>query len=172
MNTKNIILIGYMGSGKTVIGRNTAKLLDFSFADTDEMIREVTGLPLPKLFRKHGEIRFRSEERLVLRKLAKNERTVIAFGGSLPPRKEDITLLIPGFFVMLTASPAVIMSRLSRKNDRLLIGGRPTEEKIDQMIQERKILFQDQIACTIDTGELTVDQAAEAIVNAYRVWSK
>ncbi len=172
MNTKNIILIGYMGSGKTVIGRNTARLLDYDFADTDEMISEVTGLTLSQLFRKHGEIRFRSEERLVLKKLAQRQRTVIAFGGSLPPQKEDIDLLVPGFFVMLTAAPEIIMSRLGRKNNRLLIGGRPSEEKIQQMIEERKLLFGDKICCTIDTGQLTVDEAAEAIAKAYQAWTE
>ena len=108
-----------MGSGKTVIGRQTARLLDFDFADTDDEIRQVTGMELRQLFRKHGEIRFRSEERLVLQKLAAREHIVIACGGSLPPKPENLELLRDkGWFVLLTAKPEVIRNRLQRKANR------------------------------------------------------
>ena len=87
----NIVLLGFMGSGKTGIGRQAARLLDFDFADTDEEIREVTGMELSKLYKKHGEIRCRSEEKLLISKLAQRDNMVIACGGSLPPeRRGDV----------------------------------------------------------------------------------
>lgn len=169
----NIVLIGYMGSGKTVIGRQTARLLDFSFADTDEEISSVTGLTLPNLFRKYGEIRFRSEERLILKKLADKENHVIACGGSLLPGNGDIDILRDkGFFVMLSAAPEVIWERLSRKNDRLLIGGRPSLSTIEKLLQERENYFQSLTDLRVDSGLLSVDEAAEKIVTAFRQQTK
>ena len=139
IHAPNIILIGFMGSGKTVIGRQTARLLNFDFADTDEEIHQVTGMELTQLFKKHGEIRFRSEEKLVTQKLAKQERLVIACGGSLPPIEENLHLLKNnGWFVLLTAAPKIIKERLARKQNRLLIHGRPTPEAISDMIEQWK----------------------------------
>lgn len=165
----NIVLIGYMGSGKTVIGRQVARLLDFEFVDTDEEIAQVTGLSLPNLFHKHGEIRFRSEERLVLKKLSGKEGFVIACGGSLLPANDDINLLRDkGFFVMLSAEPSVIHERLSRKNDRLLIGGKPSLERVEELLRERERYFQDITDLRVDSGKLGVDEAADQIVAAFR----
>jgi len=164
----NIVLIGYMGSGKTVIGRQVARLLDFDFADTDEEITNVTGLSLPQLFRKHGEIRFRSEERLVLKKLAERKNMVIACGGSLLPENGDISLLKDqGFFVLLTAAPEVIRERLSRKNDRLLLGGRPSLDNINKLLQERENYFQGMADLVVDSGMLNVEDAANRITQAF-----
>ena len=165
----NIVLIGYMGSGKTVIGRQVARLLDCDFADTDEEIVNVTGLTLPQLFRKHGEIRFRSEERLVLKKLAARDHLVIACGGSLLPENGDIRILKDkGFFVLLTASPQIIYERLSRKNDRLLVGGKPSLDTVTRLLHERYASLCDITELYVDSGEINVDEAAETIVAAFR----
>lgn len=165
----NIVLVGFMGSGKTVIGRQAARLLDFDFADTDEEIRSVTGLDLPQLFRKHGEIRFRSEERLVLQKLAARDRVVIACGGSLPPTAENMRLLQDkGWFVLLAAKPEVIRARLQRKTNRLLVGGKPSAERIAEQAAAWEHEFADYVDLTLDSGSLGVEEAAEAIAAAYR----
>ena len=165
----NIVLIGFMGSGKTVIGRQAARLLNFDFADTDDEITQVTGLTLPQLFRKHGEIRFRSEERLVIQQLARRERMVIACGGSLLPARENLGLLLErGWFVLLTADPEIIKSRISRKNDRLLVGGKPTAEGIAAIMAERESQYAQLTDFVIDSGRLNVEEAAEAIVAQYR----
>ena len=165
----NIVLLGFMGSGKTVIGRQAAHLLDFDFADTDEEIREVTGMELSKLYRKHGEIRCRSEEKLLISKLAKKDNTVIACGGSLPPDPENLKMLAQkGWFVLLTAKPEVIRSRITKKRDRLLVSGKVTPEIISSQAcswESRYAGFSD---CRIDSGSLNVDEAAEAIVAAWR----
>lgn len=164
----NIVLIGFMGSGKTVIGRQAARLLNFDFADTDDEITQVTGLTLPQLFRKHGEIRFRSEEKLVIQKLAGRERMVIACGGSLLPARENLDLLLQrGWFVLLTADPAVIKSRISRKNDRLLVGGKPSLEGIAAIMAERESQYANLADFVIDTGQLNVEEAAAAIAQHF-----
>ena len=165
----NIILVGFMGSGKTVIGRNLARLLDYSFADTDDAIREVTGMDLSKLFRKHGEIRFRSEEKLVISKLATKKNQVIACGGSLIPCKESLELLMDdGYFVLLSAAPEIIYSRIARKSNRLLPHGKPTVEDIALMLDERQKYFSELSHISVDTGQMGVDEAAAYIAEEYR----
>ena len=165
----NIILVGFMGSGKTVIGRNLARLLNYTFADTDEAIRDVTGMDLPKLFRKYGEIRFRSEEKLIISKLAKKQHQVIACGGSFVPAKDSLELLLEdGYFVLLTAPPEVIHSRIARKNNRLLPYGKPSVEDIAKMLEERQQCFASLSHISVDTGQMGVDEAADYIASQYR----
>ena len=165
----NIILLGFMGSGKTVIGRQAARLLDFDFADTDEEIKEITGMELPRLYKKHGEIRCRSEEKLLVSKLASRDNMVIACGGSLPPDPENLKMLAQkGWFVLLTAQPEIIRARIARKRDRLLTNGRITQEYISAQAstwESRYAAFSD---CRIDSGKMSVDEAAEAIADAWR----
>ena len=168
-NTKtNIVLIGFMGSGKTVVGRNLARLLDYQFMDTDEEIRSVTGLTLPQLFRKHGEIRFRSEEELVIKKLADKNMLVIASGGSLTPIAANFQLLQEkGWMVLLSASPEIILERISRKNDRLLLSGKPNLTKIKGLIEERNTFYQQMADMIVDTSTIGVEEAAQQIAAAY-----
>jgi shikimate kinase len=139
MTKENMVLIGFMGSGKTVIGRKAARLLGFQFVDTDEEIQRVTGLTLAALLKKHGEVRFRSEEELVAKKLAARRGLVIAAGGSLTPQKEPLALLKEhGWFVLLQAAPDVILERVSRKNDR---GNRPLLSGKLKLEQVRELLL-------------------------------
>ena len=166
---RNIILIGFMGSGKTVIGRETARLLDMDFADTDEEIREVTGYTLPQLFRKHGEIRCRSEEKLIINKLAKRNNIVIACGGSLPPQQENLrTLSDSGWFVLLTAKPEIIKERLTRKKDRILTQGKPTPELISRQAATWEENYTPYVNYRIDSGSMDVESAARTIAAEYR----
>ncbi|MDO4581003.1 MAG: shikimate kinase [Bacillota bacterium] len=165
----NIVLVGFMGSGKTVIGRNVARLLDFDFADTDEMIRDTTGMSLPQLLRKHGHIRVCSEEALVLKKLAAASRQVIAAGGSLLPQQSNIGLLVKSsYFVLLHAEPQVIHQRLGRKNDRLLPYGKPTLPQLEQLIAEREREYRRLADLILDTGSMGVEEAAVAIADSYK----
>lgn len=167
----NIVMIGFMGSGKTVIGRQVARLLDYDFADTDEEIRNVTGMDLPQLFRKHGEIRFRSEEQLVIRKLAARQRMVIACGGALLPGSENTNLLKHNaWFVLLSARPEVIRSRLMRKSSRLPAGGKLTQEAIAEQVSEQERQYKELADFRLDSGSCGVDEAAEQIVAAFRDW--
>ena len=167
----NIILVGFMGSGKTVIGRNLARLLDYSFADTDDAIREVTGMDLDRLYHKCGEIRFRSEEKLVISKLAPKQHQVIACGGSFIPAADSMELLeADGYFVLLTADAPTIHSRITRKSNRVLPYGKPSLADISAMLEERRRCFASISQLCIDTGKMSVDEAAEHIANSYRAY--
>lgn len=172
MSKENLVLIGFMGSGKTVIGRQAARLLDYQFVDTDEQIQQVTGMTLAALFKKHGEIRFRSEEELVAKKLASRRGLVIASGGSLMPEKEPLTLLKEhGWFVLLQAAPDVILERISRKTsrgNRPLISGKPNLEQVRELLQLREQQYLEMADFNINTTEIGVEEAAAKIAEEYR----
>lgn len=118
-----IVLIGFMGSGKTVVGRNLSRLLEWDFIDTDEEIERITGCTILQLFKKYGELRFRSEEELILKKLVKRDKLVLATGGSMDLENHNLELLKKdGYFVLLQADLDILQQRLSRKNSRPLFG--------------------------------------------------
>jgi shikimate kinase len=172
MTKENVVLIGFMGSGKTVIGRQTARLLGFKFVDMDEEIQQVTGMTLAALFKKHGEVRFRSEEELMAKKLAVRRGLVIASGGSLMPEKEPLTLLKEhGWFVLLQAAPDVILERISRKNNRgnrPLLLGKPSLEKVRELLLNREQHYMELADYALNTTELGVEEAAAKIAAQYR----
>ena len=79
-----VFLIGYMGSGKTTLGKSLARLMDHSFLDTDDLFEEQEGTSIPEFFDKYGEEAFRNKERLILESLCPMKDTVIATGGGMP----------------------------------------------------------------------------------------
>ena len=89
----NIVLIGYMGAGKTTVGKALAKKLGYEFIDTDLYIEAQEGMTIPDIFEKKGEAYFRALETDVIRKLREKTHCVIATGGGLPLRKENSDLL-------------------------------------------------------------------------------
>ena len=90
---KNIVLIGFMGTGKSTIGQRLARKLGMIFVDTDREIEKITGMTVAEIFRKHGEKRFRSEEKLLAHKLAQREGLIISCGGGMPLDPENMKVL-------------------------------------------------------------------------------
>ncbi len=160
-----------MGSGKTVIGRSVAHILDYAFTYIDQYMRTVTGMDLPRLYKKFGEIRFRSEEKLAINKFASGDGQVIACGGSMVPTQENLTVLAQkGYIVLLSAAPEVIMERASRKNDRFLTGRRPSLSDICRMLDELRECFAEVEHVSIDTGAISVEEAAARVAEKYRAY--
>jgi shikimate kinase len=172
MTKENVVLIGFMGSGKTVIGRHVARLLKYQFVDMDEEMQQVTGMTLAALFKKHGEIRFRSEEELMAKKLAARRGLVIASGGSLIPEKEPLTLLKEhGWFVLLQAEADVILERISRKKNRAnrpLLTGKPSLEQVQELLLKREQQYLELADFALNTTEIGVEEAAAKIAGQYR----
>lgn len=114
---KNIILIGFMGTGKSSLGRRLARRLGYKFIDTDSAIEKVTGKTVAQIFRKDGEIRFRSEEKLQVRKLSGQSGLVVATGGGTVLDQENVDLLKQnGIFICLRADPEIILQRVKTKS--------------------------------------------------------
>lgn len=160
----NIILIGFMGTGKSTVGLRLAQKLKMDFVDMDKEIERVTGLPVHELFRRYGEIRFRSEEKLMARKLAQRANQVIATGGGVVLQMENIDVLHrSGTIICLEAAPEDILERVNRKK-----GSRPLMKKgagledVKALLESRRTLY----SCAdmrVNTSGRGVEQVVEDI---------
>jgi len=159
---RNIVLIGFMGTGKSTVGKRLAQLLAWDFVDTDCEIGEVTNLSVTEIFRRHGETRFRSEERVVVARLSQQEQIVIATGGGtvLNPSNWE-ALARNGIMIGLHASLEAILSRIGHKNDRPLLKG--PKEEIERLWSERQACYA-QADFTVDTTEKDIDEVVSEIL--------
>ncbi|MEO6652980.1 MAG: shikimate kinase [Ilumatobacteraceae bacterium] len=137
----NIVLTGFMGTGKSTIGRLLAGLIDFAFVDTDDVIESRHG-PITTIFDDHGEARFRSIERTVAAELARCDRTVIATGGRMMLDPHNVEVLSRrGRVFCLTATPGDILARVTADDHRsgrpLLAGPDPAAVIADLLDQRR-----------------------------------
>jgi len=156
---KNIVLFGFMGSGKSTLGRRLAKRLGYTFIDTDNAIEEVTGKTVEQIFHTDGEKRFRSEEKLLVRKLAGQSRLVIATGGGMVLEQENVEILKQnGVLIWLVADPEVILERVKNKKRRPLLNKGDLMENIIRLSQERESAYAAIAEFTIDTSKQSFDQ--------------
>ncbi|MGI6118962.1 MAG: shikimate kinase [Desulfosporosinus sp.] len=161
---RNIVLIGFMGTGKSTVGKRLAQSLAWDFYDTDYLIAEITNLSVSEIFKRHGETRFRSEESIVVTRLSQQERIVIATGGGtvLNPQNRE-ALARNGIVICLHASLDAILSRIGHKNDRPLLRG--PKEEIEKLWLERQKYYS-QADFTVDTSEKSIDE----VVNEILAW--
>lgn len=160
---KNIVLIGFMGTGKTVIGRRLARLLNLEFIDTDSEIEKLTGKTVAQIFAKDGVVRFRSEEKLLVKKLARRSNLVIATGGGMVLDPDNLHLLkANGILIALTASPETIYTRVKTSRNRPLLLHGNMKNKIKELLQERENAYK-AAEVTIDTGKCSISEAVEQI---------
>lgn len=163
---KNIVLIGFMGTGKTSIGRRLAAYLKREFIDTDHEIEKVTGLTIARIFKKHGIIRFRSEETLVIQKLADRSNLVVSTGGGAVLKQDNIDLLKKnGILIGLSAAPEIIYQRVKKNSNRPLL-----KRRNDLLNQIKTMLSQRQGAYslaefTVDTGLGQPDETMRNIIS-------
>lgn len=140
---KNIVLTGFMGTGKTVAGRLLARRLKREFIDTDAEIERLMGKTIAQIFARDGVVRFRSEEELLVRKLAGRTGLVIATGGGMVLNPANIRLLKEnGIIIALTASPEVIYNRVKNKKSRPLLMHNDMKQRIEELLQEREQDYQ------------------------------
>lgn len=155
----NIVLTGFMGTGKSTVGKLVARRLGWAFVDADDEIVRRAGMPIPQIFARFGEPHFREIERDVCRDLAGRERTVIATGGGMlvDATNRDI-MLVRGLVVCLVASPKTLARRL--KND----GSRPLASGDWRGLLARRKAAYDAIPYQIDTsGRRPAEVASEVI---------
>jgi len=166
---RNIILIGFMGTGKSTIGRNLSQTFGYPLIDTDQMIVEQQGLPIPKIFEKDGEPAFRTLETELLRSLSKHSGHIIATGGGIVGSTENRRLLQElGYVVWLRATPAEILNRTSRNTNRPLLNTDDPEGTIRQLLDIRNPLYQETAHLCIETDQLNFDEVTTGIIESAR----
>lgn len=158
----NLILIGFMGSGKTSAGSRLACLLDCPLVDTDRLIEEEQGMSISSIFERKGEPAFREMETQCLRKLlAEPGGMVISPGGGLPLREENHGLLRQlGRVVYLRARPETIYDRLKGDTARPLLQTDEPQERIRELLGRRKAVYEKACDYIVDVDGRTVEEVA------------
>lgn len=166
---ENIVLVGFMGSGKSSIGKRVAKQLGFQFIDTDQIIIDRTGMQISDIFSQEGEQAFRELESSALVSIGHLKRCVIATGGGAVLRDKNRALLRNiGFVIELTASEDVIYERVARNTKRPLLQTENPRETLHQLLETRRPLYEDAAQFILDTTHLDHAAAADAIITEAR----
>lgn len=156
----NWILIGYMGCGKTTVGRYLAKTLKVDFIDTDAWIERKHGCSISQIFAARGEEAFRDMETACLRELIETgSRGVFSAGGGLPLREENRKLLRQlGRVVYLQARPETIYKRVKHDTSRPLLQTADPEKRIIEMLKERTPFYLDAAELAIQVDGKTFEE--------------
>jgi shikimate kinase len=163
----NVILVGFMGAGKSSVGRILARRLARCFVETDDMIVGREGQSIPRIFAAHGEAYFRALEEEMLALLRLKQGDVIATGGGLPcgPGRMD-TLKGLGTVVWLAGDFDTLYERARRAGDRPMLAGR-TREEAAALYGARQLYYR-QADLAVDTSGLGPDQVANRVLTALR----
>ena len=162
---KNLILISFMGAGKTTVGRLLAKEKKMQFADTDERIVSEQGISISEIFEKYGEPYFRDLETDLLQRMQTDtERTVISVGGGMPVRAENRKLLRSlGCVIYLSASKQTILGRIKNDGSRPMLNGDDLDARITKLMREREALYRQAAHLDIRTDGRSVPQVLQII---------
>ena len=151
----NVILTGFMGTGKTSLGKLLATKLGRPFVDIDKKIEAEQKLSIPKIFERFGEDHFRALEKSAVKELSERRGLVIATGGGTVKDEENLRLLkSSGVLICLTTEPEEIFNRTARRGERPVLdgGGEERLETIKKLLAERK-KFYDRADYQVDTTE-------------------
>ncbi|MEN8774757.1 MAG: shikimate kinase [Akkermansiaceae bacterium] len=166
---KNIILIGFMGTGKSTIGRNLSQTFGYPLIDTDQLIVEQQGRPIAQIFEENGEQAFRDIETKLLQSLHKHTGHIIATGGGIIGRPENRLILRElGYVVWLIARPSEILERTSRNSNRPLLNNDDPEKTIRDLLEVRSPLYRDTAHLGIETDNLSFDEVTTGIIESAR----
>jgi shikimate kinase len=145
MNTR-IFLIGFMGSGKSTLGAQLARRVDYQFIDMDHMIEETAEMSIPEIFNEHGEEVFRKWEHDILHELFRREKLVISTGGGAPCHSQLMDLMnTHGTTIYLKLPPEALKDRLIQsRTERPLIMGKSEPELLEfikSLLEKRELFY-------------------------------
>jgi len=161
---KNIYLLGFMGSGKTSVGKRLAEKKNMTFIDLDEKIEESEGMSIAEIFAGKGEEYFRDVEKKVLKELSAMDSCIVATGGGAVMDPENLqTMKDSGVTVSLLASPEIVHERVKNSNLRPLLNVENPIDEIKKLMFERAA-FYIKSDIIVDTSDLSVDEAADEII--------
>ena len=162
----SITLIGFMGTGKTVVGKALAEKLGKEFIELDALIEQKTGKPIPEIFQQDGEVTFRELEIEAAKEVSQKKNVVIACGGGIVLNKINIDRLKKeSLIVYLTALPEVILKRTSSDtNERPLLDTSNKTLAVKELLKFRKPFYERAAEITIDTSKLDIDSVVGQII--------
>ncbi len=165
---RHLVLIGYMGSGKSTIGKRVAEVLQMPFVDTDQLIEAVSGRTISDIFATDGEVAFRNMERDTMTTLLAGTPHVISTGGGIPMIDGMMDqLLSQTYVVYLRAKPKTLERRVTGSQNRPLLGSSPALATIESMLEQRSPVYE-RAHYIIDTDHLTIAQTTQAVIDGWR----
>jgi shikimate kinase len=165
----NLALIGFMGTGKSSVGRLAAAHLHFRFVDTDELIESRAGRSIGDIFSQAGEAVFRGIEKQVVSELSKVQRTVISTGGGLAANDENLASLKQhALVVCLWASPEAIWERVHTQTHRPLLQGADPMIKIRELLVKREPFYK-RADVLINTEMRSIKEVAQQVLHQFHI---
>jgi shikimate kinase len=165
---RNIILTGFMGTGKSTVGKKLAARLGRQFLDTDALIEQESGMSIGQIFAEKGEPYFRTLETQMIARVCATRATVIATGGGAMVSEVNArTLKNSGTVICLTAHPEVILARVRGNMDRPLLQGENPLAKIQELLRTRAEAYA-RADMEIDTSQSNADEVVEAVLGALK----
>jgi shikimate kinase len=164
---RSIVLIGMMGAGKSSVGRCLEQRIGFPRFDTDEIVESKMKMPIPEIFARHGEEKFREVETAALRSWKSDRRAIIVTGGGIVTRSENIELLKEfGTVVWLDVDQATLRNRLNRLRDRPPLQTANPRATLRELLQKRNPLYRRAADIRVDTSNKSPEEIAEVILNS------
>ncbi len=164
----NIVLIGFMGTGKSCVAHHLHNLYHMDVAEMDEMIVKQEGMSIPDIFSSKGDTYFRNLETNLLYDLQKENHLVISCGGGAALRKENVEAMKQnGYVFLLTASPETIYQRVGHDLNRPVLNGRRSPEGIRALMESRRKKYEATADCIISTEQLTSKEVAQKIMKLF-----
>lgn len=166
MIRKNIILVGFMGCGKSTIGRGLSAGLKYEFLDTDIKIQNDMGMSISSIFQEYSESYFRKLERNLCKMVALNAPMIVATGGGIIKEVTNIdTLKIGGVIIYLKNTAQKIYKNIKYDTSRPLLNVENKEAKIKELLEQRIPLYEKCADITVDVSELKIDESINLIIN-------
>ena len=163
----NIVLLGFMGTGKTAVGRYLSRRLKMKFVDIDFVIEDRSGLSVKDIFQRHGQKHFRVLEKQAIAEASRGDEQIISAGGGAVLDEENMDLLKEnGFLVCLRARPEIIRDRVRDSADRPLLEKGDCPRRIEELLRERDRFYR-KIPAQIDTSDISIEEAGERVISAY-----
>lgn len=161
----NIVLIGFMGSGKTTICRALSKVFAMDVIEMDQVIAEREGMSISEIFEVHGEEYFRNLETELLRELQSRKGIAISCGGGVPMREENvIEMKKNGKVILLTATPETILKRVKNNHDRPLLEHNKNVDFIRALMEKRRSKYEAAADVIINTDNKSEFEICEEII--------
>jgi shikimate kinase len=167
----NIILTGFMGTGKTLIGKLLSERLNYKYIDIDTIIEEREKMAIVDIFREKGEGYFRNVETEVIREfIPQEDNSVISVGGGAILRKINVDIMKNnGIIVLLTATPETIYERLKHDTTRPLLKVNNPKEKIVSLLSSRNAYYYENCNIAVSTNNRTPEDIVEEIISKLKI---
>ncbi len=166
----NLVLIGFMASGKSTVGKRSARRLGLPFCDSDALVEQAAGRTVAEIFRHEGEAAFRERETAAIEALSARGPLVLSTGGGAPMNPRNAAILRDtGVVVLLWAEPEAILARVGDPASRpLLASAHDPAARVRELLAVRAPVYRSVAHAVVDTTELTLPAVVDRVLAAYR----